>query len=320
MQGSSDGTGSAAPWLSMAPDKRGRVRAGLRFGLFLLFVVALAALALYVLQVVFHIHPNQDSLPSIGLLLTSQFLVTLATVVIPTALMVAVTRDDATSFGWGTGNRVRHLAIGVASGVAVMGVLIGAIAIARGASVHLTSASPATEIRHGLGYLIFFMLVATAEEGLFRGYALVALSRVISFWPAAAISSLVFALLHLPHGGESLLGIADVGLAGLVLAYSFRRSGGLWFAWGWHAAWDFTETFVFGAPDSGVPARDSLFVTELHGPAWLSGGSAGPEGSWLVLPILALVAVIIRLTLGRSLPVERQPLGRRAARPGPDPA
>lgn len=310
MDGTSNRRENAAPvFLRAAVDVQGRVRAGLRFGLALLFIAMFVGLALYILQAVFHIHPNQNVLPSIGLLLASQSVIALTTVVAPTALMVAITRDDATSFGWGTGKRTRDLAIGVASGVAVMGLLVGLIAVFHGASVHLASSSLGTQIRHGFGYLVFFALVAISEEGLLRGYPLVALSRAISFWPAATISSVVFALLHLPHAGESLSGVVDVVFSGLVLAYSFWRSGSLWFAWGWHAAWDFTETFLFGAPDSGVPARDSLLVTDLHGPVWLSGGSAGPEGSWLVLPILALVAVIIHLTLRQSPPNERRQVG-----------
>ena len=294
------------PYLRMTPDMRGRVRAGLRCGLYLVFVAAFVGLALYVLQVVFHIHPDQNAIPPMGLLLASQSLVALTTVLAPTALMIAITRDGPTSFGWGTGNRMRHLAIGVASGVAVMALLVGLIVALHGASVHLTSSPAGEMVSHGLGYLAVFMLVAICEEGLLHGYALIALSRVISFWPAAVISCVVFALLHAPHKGESLSGLVDVSLSGLVLAYSLWRSGSLWFAWGWHAAWDFTETFVFGAPDSGLPARDSLFVTDLHGPAWLSGGSAGPEGSWLVVPVLALVAAIIHLTLRHSPSAERR--------------
>ncbi len=306
------------PWLRAAPDVRGRVKAGLRFGLDLLFVAVFVGVALYILQVVFHIHPDQSVLPSIGLLLASQSVIALTTVVAPTALMVAITRDGPTSFGWGTGNRMRNLAVGVASGLAVMALLIGLIAVFHGVSVHLTSSPPGAVIWHGLGYLLVFALVAISEEGLLRGYLLVALSRAISFWPAAVISSVVFALLHSPRGGETLSGLVHVSLVGLLLAYSFWRSGSLWFAWGWHGAWDFTETFVFGAPDSGVPARDSLLVTLLHGPVWLSGGSAGPEGSWLVLPILALVAVIIHLTLRHSPSDEQQRLDLAGASARPN--
>lgn len=294
--------GAVPPYLRTAPNARIRVKAGLRCGAYLLLVAVFVGLALYILQAVFHIHPDQNAMPSIGLLLASESVIALTTVLLPTAVMVAITRDGPTSFGWGTGNRVRDLTIGVASGLAVMALLVGLIAAFQGASVHLTSSSSGAVASHGLGYLVVFVLVAICEEGLLRGYLLVALSQAISFWPAAVISSAVFALLHAPHEGESLSGLSHVILSGLVLAYSLWRSGSLWFAWGWHAAWDFTETFVFGAPDSGISARDSLLVTELHGPAWLSGGSAGPEGSWLVVPVLALVAIIIHFALRYSSP------------------
>ncbi len=111
MDGTSDVTRSAtSPWLEAVPDVR----------LDLLFIAVLVGSALYVLQAVFHVHPDQDVMPPIGMLLASQ----------PssrsrpswrTALTVAITRDGPTSFGWETGSRLRDLATGVASGVAVMG-------------------------------------------------------------------------------------------------------------------------------------------------------------------------------------------------------
>jgi uncharacterized protein len=64
--------------------------------------------------------------------------------------------------------------------------------------------------------------VAVAEEGLFRGYALVALSQSISFWPAALATSMLFGLMHLVNGGESATGIASAMLFGMVLSYSYR--------------------------------------------------------------------------------------------------
>ncbi len=141
-------------------------------------------------------------------------------------------------------------------------------------------------------------LTAIAEEGFLRGYGLVQLSRAISFWPAAIISSLMFACLHLIHATETPTALAQAGCVGLMLSYSFLRSGGLWFACGFHAAWDFAQTFLFGVADSGMQAgSDVLMHSSLHGPAWLTGGSAGPEGSLLALPIIAAAAVIARFAL-----------------------
>ena len=173
MDRTSDGTGGAAPrWLRAAPDIRGRVTAGLRCGLYLLFVTIFVGLALYILQTVFHIHPDQNVMPPIGLLLASQSVIALTTVVAPTALMVAITRDGPTSFGWWTGDRTRHLATGVASGVAVMALLVGLIAAFHGASVHMTSSPSGAMIRYGLGNLLVFGLVAISPASQSRAIAI----------------------------------------------------------------------------------------------------------------------------------------------------
>jgi membrane protease YdiL (CAAX protease family) len=144
-------------------------------------------------------------------------------------------------------------------------------------------------------YLVVFALTAVSEEGALRGYGLVQLSRAISFWPAAVVMSTLFLALHLVHKNETPIGLAQVGLVGLILAYSFRRSGALWFALGFHASWDYAQSFVFGVPDSGTSLTGALLHPNFHGPSWLTGGTAGPEGSVLVLPILAVLAVVSHL-------------------------
>ncbi len=115
-------------------------------------------------------------------------------------------------------------------------------------------------------------------------------------------SSLCFALLHVIHKSEAATGLIQAGSVGVILAYSFWRTGGLWFAWGWHASWDFTQTFIYGVPDSGVPARGALLASQLHGPAWLTGGTVGPEGSWFALPTLVALALLVRLALHPAPP------------------
>jgi hypothetical protein len=46
-----------------------------------------------------------------------------------------------------------------------------------------------------------------------------------------------------------------------------------------HAAFDFGETFFYSVPDSGMVLPGHLSDATLHGPAWLTGGSVGPEAS-----------------------------------------
>jgi uncharacterized protein len=74
-----------------------------------------------------------------------------------------------------------------------------------------------------------------------------------------------------------------------------RRTGTLWFAVGYHAAWDWAETFFYGTPDSGLLGAGRFLNSSSHGPNWLTGGSAGPEGSVFAFLVLVLCALLIHL-------------------------
>jgi membrane protease YdiL (CAAX protease family) len=143
------------------------------------------------------------------------------------------------------------------------------------------------------GYTIAFAFVGLTEEYLFRGYAQRTLAQGIGFWPAAVVLSAVFAAMHLENSGESAAGVTEVFLFGIVFCFVLLRTGNLWFAVGFHFAWDWAETFVYGVPDSGVPAGVSVLHGVLTGPVWMSGGSAGPEASIFTPIVLVAVAALV---------------------------
>lgn len=149
--------------------------------------------------------------------------------------------------------------------------------------------------RYALGWGAAFLAVAISEEFAFRGYLLFSFSRRIRFWPAALFTSAIFAVAHLLNPGENLLGILQVVVTGLLFCLMIRRTGTLWFAVGYHAAWDWAETFFYGTPDSGLLGAGRFLNTSSHGPNWLTGGSAGPEGSVFAFLVLALCALLIHL-------------------------
>jgi membrane protease YdiL (CAAX protease family) len=152
-------------------------------------------------------------------------------------------------------------------------------------------------------YALLDLVVGFFEEMAFRSFILVQLSRAFGFWPAAIATSILFGLAHGGNLNEGRYGLVVAGLLGLAVAYSFRRSGTLWFAIGWHAAYDFAEDYVFGVPDSGsAPPADSLLHTTMHGPTWLTGGKVGPEASLLTLAALVALVLVIRFALPRREP------------------
>jgi uncharacterized protein len=117
----------------------------------------------------------------------------------------------------------------------------------------------------------------------------------IGFWPAAILLSLLFGRVHLDNPGEGWVGAAGVAMIGLVFAFALRRTGNLWLVVGWHASFDFGETFLFSVPNSGIVFSGHLSNAALHGATWLTGGTVGPEGSIFSFLIMGILAFAVHL-------------------------
>jgi len=159
--------------------------------------------------------------------------------------------------------------------------------------------------RCALGWGAVFLAVAVQEEFAFRGYWLFSFARRFHFWRAALFTSLVFGAAHLGNPGENVLGILQVVAIGLLFCLMIRRTGTLWFALGFHAAWDWAETFFYGTPDSGLLGVGRYLNTSVQGPKWLTGGSAGPEGSVIAFLVLLLCALLVHLRFPNAVYADR---------------
>ncbi len=137
-----------------------------------------------------------------------------------------------------------------------------------------------------------FILVGLAEEFAFRGYLQFTLTTGIGFWPSAILLSSVFGLAHAGNPGESKAGLFSVVLFGLLFCLILRRTGNLWWAVGFHAGWDWGQTFFYGVADSGIVPYHNLLNSTFTGPRWLTGGSVGPEASVFTPIVLIIVAAL----------------------------
>lgn len=90
------------------------------------------------------------------------------------------------------------------------------------------------------------------EESLLRGYLQYKLSDAIGFWCAATVLSVVFALLHLRRGGESILGLPSVGVGGILFCISLWFTRSLFWGIGFHTGWDWGQSYVDGTANSGT--------------------------------------------------------------------
>ncbi len=151
---------------------------------------------------------------------------------------------------------------------------------------------------------IGFLLTGFFEEFVFRGYSQFTLATGMGFWPAAILLSILFGAGHMNNSGEALPGALGAALIGFFFCFTLSRTGSLWFAVGLHAAWDYGETFIYGVPDSGLPAPGHLLNSSLHGPRWLTGGAVGPEASVAAFMVIGLLFLIFHFCFPARLSIE----------------
>ena len=129
------------------------------------------------------------------------------------------------------------------------------------------------------------------------------------FWQAAWVTSTLFGFVHTGNNGENWIGIFAAAAIGFAFVVSVRVTGSAWWAIGCHAAWDWAETYFYGAADSGNVATGHYLTVTPAGSAFWSGGTDGPEGSILVLAVIALLIAVLVALYGRrkaevSMPAE----------------
>ena len=121
-----------------------------------------------------------------------------------------------------------------------------------------------------------------------------------AFWQAAWVTSTVFGLYHTFNGGENWIGIFAAAAIGFVFCMSVRFTGSAFWALGFHAAWDWAETFFYGTADSGLEGQGHLFSAVPAGNPLLSGSTDGPEGSVLVFGVILLLFLFVLVVYGRG--------------------
>jgi hypothetical protein len=143
-------------------------------------------------------------------------------------------------------------------------------------------------------WALAFCIASVFEELVFRGYELFTLATGIRFWPAAVILSAVFGfyLHYVMKPNETWVDGLSVSLIALFLCLTVRRTGNLWFAIGWHFAFNFGALFLFGFPNTGnkgLPVPKHFFEAMIQGPQWLTGGPMGAEASLFIFPVILVL-------------------------------
>ncbi|MHA4810568.1 lysostaphin resistance A-like protein [Flavitalea flava] len=138
----------------------------------------------------------------------------------------------------------------------------------------------------------FMLLIAIAEELVFRGYILQNLMGSFeNKYIALAISSVLFACFHLTNPGINTLAFANIFLAGALLGINYIYTKNLWYSFFLHLCWNFFQGPVMGFRVSGLNLP-SLLLMETKGDLLVTGGEFGLEGS-ILNTALSITAILI---------------------------
>ena len=129
---------------------------------------------------------------------------------------------------------------------------------------------------------------ALAEELMCRGYLLTVIREVIGVRGAIVLTSVMFGLLHLNNPDATAESLLVVIMAGLFLGSVRVATRSLYAAWMAHFAWNWIMAVPLHASVSGLRFEAPGYFSETLGPAWLSGGTWGPEGG--IVAALGLIA------------------------------
>ena len=266
------------------------LRAGWRLAIFVGLFIALGYAADRIITRLFH--PGQRAfLDPISFI--NNDLQDLVLVLIATWIMARIERRRFADYGIPVRNAFgRDFWVGAGWGLGSTSLLVGLIAAFGGYRIARLAIHGGT-LWYFLGlWIIANLLIGFAEELQFRAYLLSTLADGIGFWWASILLSVGFGALHYffkPH--ERWEDFASTGLLGLFVCLTLRRTGSLAFAIGFHAAFDFANLFVWSGQNAGEYAVGHLLDARWVGPQWLTGGLLGPEASWMVFVVIAVMFV-----------------------------
>lgn len=157
-----------------------------------------------------------------------------------------------------TGNNLKMLGLGAATGFLMNGACVLAAFLHGDVHFTLGNISPWWLT---VSLAVVFIQSAT-EELLVRGYLYQHIRARFGVPLALICSSLLFSLLHAGNPGVTVLALVNIAAIALFYSLSVEYLNSLWFAMANHAAWNFTQNFLFGLPNSGMVSNTSLLKLE----------------------------------------------------------
>ena len=146
-----------------------------------------------------------------------------------------------------------------------------------------------------------FLLVAiqcAAEEVLLRAFVPAFLEENYAWDVIAFVSGVLFIFHHIgnmEYFGFDKYFCLNVFLIGVLEIMITRKTHNIWWAVGFHTAWNFTQEYIFGLPNSGMSSSLAIFSTTNAKTNFFFNEVYGNEGSLLCTCVIVILIIVVLL-------------------------
>lgn len=189
----------------------------------------------------------------------------------------------------GAKHNIKHLLTGLGMGF----VLNAVLCVAASVSGSLTY----TFKGFNFGLLAVFIpcfIQCACEEVLIRGYASSYLEDRYKYDVVAFVGGVLFIFHHISNmktfGFDARFAL-NLFLVGVFLYLLMKKTRSIWTCFGFHTAWNFTQEYIFGTPNSGLVSSFALFNGENPVDSFFFNTVYGNEGT-LMCTVLFVVAIV----------------------------
>ncbi len=145
--------------------------------------------------------------------------------------------------------------------------------------------------------VILFILVfiqSSAEELVYRGFLYQITTKYFKS-PAIILllNPIMFAAAHLSNDGMDVVSFLSITFIGMLFTLMVYYLDSIWCAFAFHAAWNFSQAFIWGLPNSGLVSTYSIFklTNGIGNNSFFYSNIFGIEATWFAV-ILIIVACI----------------------------
>ena len=182
---------------------------------------------------------------------------------------------------------LKELGLGLLAGGVIFSAVVGVAALLDVYNI----VGPGSTSRLVIDLMTIAVIPGVTEEMLFRGILFRWLEQFGGSWLALILTSALFGIGHIMNPNATWFSSFAIAVeAGVLLGGAYMLTRSLWLPIGLHAAWNFTQGFIFDVNVSGLDEH-GLVHAELSGPVLLSGGQFGLEASLIALVIATAAGV-----------------------------